>query len=99
MENAHCSPIQRMMVKSAQYGNFMDNNGGFNEDTNIDMRCTPLINCLVKSRCDGNRSCELTMDNNLLPSRYCSGSSKQIYIKYTCVDTNSYKRAITNGNS
>jgi hypothetical protein len=86
MKNVHCSSTQRMVVKSADYGSF-DINGIFNDDKNVDTQCSKFINCQVKSLCGGRRSCELTMDNNLLPSQYCSNTSKQIYIKYTCVDT------------
>ena len=85
MENVHCSRIQHMLVKSADYGDF-DNSGIFNKNANIDTQCSKLTNCQVKSLCDGKRSCGLTLDNNLLPSQYCSNTSKQIYTKYTCVD-------------
>jgi hypothetical protein len=84
MENVHCSSTERMVVKSADYGDF-NVNGIFNDDKNIDSQCSKLTNCQVKSLCDGKRSCELTIDNNLLPSAYCSDTSKQIYIRYTCV--------------
>ena len=83
------------MVKSADYGSF-DNNGAFKPNAAIDTQCSRLTNCQVKSLCGGQRSCELTIDNNLLPSKYCSDTSKQIYTKYTCVDTNS-SSAITAG--
>ena len=88
MKNVHCSPAQRMVVKSADYGSF-DKSGMFDPNANIDSQCSKLTNCQVKSRCDGNRSCELTIDNILLSSQYCSDTSKQIYIKYTCVDNKS----------
>ncbi|CAB4007475.1 uncharacterized protein LOC110250238 [Paramuricea clavata] len=86
MEYVHCSPKQKMVVKSADYGDF-NKNGAFNDDENFDTTCSKLANCQVKSRCGGNRSCELTMDKNLLPSEYCSDTLKEIYTKYTCVDT------------
>ena len=86
MENVGCSKIQHMMIQAADYGNY-DNNGTFNNNAAIDTQCSKLTNCQVKSLCGGNRSCELTMDNNLLPSQYCSDTSKQVYTKYTCVDT------------
>ena len=86
MEYVHCSPKQKMVLKSADYGDF-NKNGAFNDDENFDTTCSKLTNCQVKSRCGGNRSCELTMDNNLLPSEYCSDTLKEIYTKYTCVDT------------
>jgi hypothetical protein len=88
MENAHCSPKQHMVVKSADYGDFINKNGVFSDDKNIDTHCSAITNCQIKSLCDGNRSCELTVDNYLLPSTYCSNTSKQIYIKYTCTDSN-----------
>jgi hypothetical protein len=97
MEHVHCSPKQKMVVKSADYGDF-NKNGAFNDDKNIDTTCSKLTSCQVKSRCGGNRSCELTMDNNLLPSEYCSDTSKEIYTKYTCVDTYN-SSTITTGNS
>ena len=88
MENVHCSPIQHMAVKSADYGDF-NKNSVSNDVENIDRTCSALTNCQVKSRCGGKRSCELTMNRKLLPSQYCSDTSKKIYTKYTCVDSNS----------
>ncbi|CAB3995581.1 receptor-type tyrosine- phosphatase epsilon-like isoform X1 [Paramuricea clavata] len=85
MEYVHCSPEQKMVVKSADYGDF-NKDGVFNDDQNFDTTCSKLTNCQVKSLCGGKISCELTMDNNLLPTRYCSDISKEIYTKYTCVD-------------
>ncbi len=86
MENVHCSPKQHMVVKSANYGDF-NKNGVFNDDKNTATKCSALSNCQVKSLCGGRRSCELTIDNKLLSSPYCSYTSKQIYITYTCVDS------------
>jgi hypothetical protein len=86
-----------MMVKSADYGDF-DNSGTFNKNAKIDAQCSQLTNCQVKSLCGGKRSCELTLGNNLLPSKYCSDTSIQIYTKYTCVD-NYTSSAITAGNN
>ena len=95
MKNTHCSQIQRMMVNSADYGDF-NHNGTFNRIAKIDTRCSKLTNCQVKSLCNGKRSCELTMDDNLLSAKYCSDTSRQIYTKYTCVDDYS-SSAITAG--
>ena len=86
MKDVHCSPKQFMVIQKAVYGDF-NNSGMFNYDTNIDENCSPVLNCLVKRLCSGKRSCELTLDNNLLPSQYCSGNSEEIYTEYTCVDT------------
>ena len=88
MKYVHCSPIQHMVVKKADYGDF-SKNGAFNDDKNVDAHCSALTNCQVKSLCGGNTSCELAVDNNLLPSTYCSDTSKQIYIQYTCTDSGS----------
>ncbi len=95
MANVHCSPIQHMVIKGADYGVF-DNGGTFDNNTNIDAQCSALTNCQMKSLCSGNRSCELTLNNHLLSSPYCSNTSKEIYTKYTCVDTYS-SSAITTG--
>ena len=88
MENVHCSSVQYMTVKSADYGDF-SYSGTFNKNAKIDAQCSALTNCWVKSLCDGKRSCELTMDNNLLPSQYCPDTSKEIYTKYICTDNKS----------
>jgi hypothetical protein len=100
MENTHCSSIQYMKVKSAQYGGFNDSGkfNGIRSAKAYDTDCSRLANCQVISLCGGNRSCELTMDNNLLPSEYCSDTSKQIYTKYICVDQYT-SSAITEGNA
>lgn len=86
MKDVHCSPKQVMVVKSANYGNFW-RNGVFNDDLNVDTMCSAVTTCGVKSHCNGKRSCDLTMDRHLLPSQYCSDTSKQVYTKYTCKDT------------
>jgi hypothetical protein len=84
-----------MFVKSAEYGDFI-RNGVFSDDMrNIVDKCSSLSSCQVKSFCGGKRSCELTMNSSLLPSRYCPDPSKEIYIKYTCVDT--YNSTISAG--
>ena len=74
-----------MVVKKANYGKF-DHNGTFYGNASIDHACSIVTNCQVKSLCGGNRSCELTVDNNLLPSPYCTNTSNEIYTEYTCVD-------------
>ena len=97
MRNTQCSSVQYMMAKSAQYGNF-NRSGMFDPNPKIDTQCTQLANCQVKSLCEGKKSCRLTMDESLLPSEYCPDNSKQIYTKYTCVDTNR-SSAMTKGNA
>ena len=93
MKDVQCSPIQRMQVKKADYGNF-DNNGVFEGSASIDRACSIITNCRVKSLCGGNRSCELKIDDNILLSQYCSDTSKEIYTEYTCVDNTSFIRGI-----
>ncbi|CAB4005117.1 ---NA---, partial [Paramuricea clavata] len=88
MENVHCSSMQRMAIKGADYGDF-NNNDVFDGSASIDAKCSPLSNCQVKSRCGGKKSCERIMGSNLLPSPYCRDNLKEIYIEYTCVDSNS----------
>ena len=85
MENVHCSSKQLMVIKSANYGDF-SKNGAFNNDKNFDKTCSAIVSSQVKSRCEGKRSCELTMNKNLLPAQYCPDTAKQIYTKYTCGD-------------
>ena len=97
MVNVSCSSRQYMKIKSANYGDF-NKNGVFHDDQNVATICSAVTTCRMKSRCNGNRFCELTIDNSLLPSQHCSDNSKEIYTKYTCGDTNSLS-PITEGNS
>ena len=83
-----------MLVESANYGDF-NKSGVFHDDTNVNTTCSALSNCQVKSRCGGKGSCELAMNSDLLPSQYCPNTSKQIYTKYICLDTNSSTTATT----
>ena len=85
MDNVNCSPKQQMLIQRADYGDFKVGDK-LNISANTDKKCSILTNCQVKSLCGGKRSCDLTMDNNLLPSQYCSDTSKEIYTQYTCVD-------------
>ncbi|XP_028402429.1 uncharacterized protein LOC114525365 [Dendronephthya gigantea] len=85
MKDVHCSPIQRMVIHKAHYGDFNDA-GMFNNDAIIDIKCSRQASCEVKPLCGGNRSCELTIDNNILSSQYCPDTKKELYIEYTCVD-------------
>ena len=87
MVNVGCSSSQYMVIKSANYGDF-NQNGVFNEDKNVSTVCSAATTCRVKSRCNGKKSCELIIDNSLLPSQHCLNSSEEVYIKYTCGDTN-----------
>ena len=96
MKHVHCSPKQVMEIRSAKYGDF-DTTGVFSDDKKLDATCSILATCQVKSHCNGKRSCELTMNNDLLPSQYCSDTSKQIYTKYTCKDTYDSSTIITAG--
>ena len=95
MKDVHCSPIQRMVIHKAHYGDF-DYAGTFNISATIDIKCSRQASCQVKSLCGGNRSCELAIDNDLLSSTYCHDATKKLYIEYTCVDK--YTNTITAGN-
>ena len=96
MKDVHCSPIQRMVIYKAHYGDF-NKSGIFDASETIDAQCSGLTSCQVKSLCGGNRFCELTIDNNLLSSQYCPDTKKELYTEYTCVDN--YMRPITTGNA
>ena len=96
MKDVHCSPRQVMEIRSANYGQF-SREGAFKYKKNVDTTCSILSNCQVKSHCTGNRSCELTINSDLLPSQYCSDTSKQIYTKYNCKDTYHSSTIITTG--
>ena len=97
MMNVSCSSKQYMVIESANYGDF-SKNGVFNDDQNVATICSEVTSCEMKSRCNGKRSCELTIDSSLLPSQHCSDNSKEIYTKYTCADKYS-SSAIAKGES
>jgi hypothetical protein len=85
MSNVRCSP-EHIVIKRAVYGDF--NQKGVSAGTaRIEPKCNVLTNCQVKSRCGGKKSCKLVINQNLLPSQYCSGTRKKIYTEYACVDT------------
>ena len=96
MENVGCSSKQYMIIKSANYGDF-NQNGVFNDDKNVATVCSAVTTCRMKSRCNGNKSCEVIIDNSLLPSQHCLDNSKEVYMKYTCGDANTFSPT-TEGN-
>ena len=85
MKDVQCSPKQRMVIKNAYYGDF-DQTGVFNDDKSFYATCSALATCRMKPFCNGNISCELTINNTLLPSQHCPDVSKELYTKYNCVD-------------
>ena len=97
MVNVGCSSSQYMVVQSANYGDF-NKNGVFNDDKSVATVCSAVTTCRMKSRCNGNKSCDLTIDNSLMPSQHCLNKSKEVYMKYTCDDTNNSSLS-TEGNS
>ncbi|XP_028417346.1 uncharacterized protein LOC114541738 [Dendronephthya gigantea] len=94
MKDVHCSPIQHMMVTNVRYGDFIAN-GKFDADASSDVECNAVASCMVKSLCGGikNKSCDLTINNSLLPPSLCSGRTEEVFTEYTCVDN--YYQAIT----
>ena len=86
IETFQCSPKQRIDIKRAVYGDFYKN-GKFDGSARIDTKCSALTNCQVKSRCGGMKSCEFTVNGNLLTSQYCPDTGKEIYTEHECVDT------------
>ncbi|XP_028402584.1 receptor-type tyrosine-protein phosphatase F-like isoform X2 [Dendronephthya gigantea] len=84
MKDVNCSPKQRMVIHKAYYGNF-NNSGAFNSRAQSDAQCTAVTSCRLKSLCGGKKSCELTVDNNLLPN-LCPNTREELYTEYTCVD-------------
>ena len=93
MENVSCSSKQYMVIKSANYGDF-NQNGVFNDDKSVLTVCSAVTTCRMKSRCNGNKSCELIIDNSLLPSQHCLDNSNEVYMEYTCGDTNNFSPII-----
>ena len=96
MKDAHCSPLQRMMIHKVYYGNFSNNVGIFNVNAISNAQCTAVTSCKMKILCDGYRACEQTIDSTLLLPHICSNARRELYTQYTCVD-NYIKPTITTG--
>ncbi|XP_046858355.1 uncharacterized protein LOC124451786 [Xenia sp. Carnegie-2017] len=73
-----------MVIKKAEYR-------GLNEGnvcgSSYNYSCSFDVTCHLKRRCDGQRVCNISVDNNLFPSNICVGLNKYLYFEYQCNDT------------
>ncbi|XP_046858728.1 receptor-type tyrosine-protein phosphatase T-like [Xenia sp. Carnegie-2017] len=82
--NASCPNNQYMVIKKAEYR-------GLNEGnvcgSSYNYSCSFDVTCHLKRRCDGQRVCNISVDDNLFPSNICVGLNKYLYFEYQCNDT------------
>ena len=82
--NVSCPNNQYMVIKKAEYR-------GLNEGnvcgSSYNYSCSFDVTCHLKRRCDGQRVCNISVDDNLFPSNICVGLNKYLYIEYQCNDT------------
>ncbi|XP_046840184.1 tyrosine-protein phosphatase 10D-like [Xenia sp. Carnegie-2017] len=58
--------------------------------------CSVDVTCDLKNHCDGERECNVTVDDNHFPSNICPGLKKYLYFEYQCSYTSMPYRKICN---
>ncbi|XP_046858413.1 uncharacterized protein LOC124451851 [Xenia sp. Carnegie-2017] len=58
--------------------------------------CSVDVTCDLKNYCDGERECNVTVDDNHFPSNICPGLEKYLYFEYQCNYTSMPYRKICN---
>ncbi|XP_046858707.1 uncharacterized protein LOC124452165 [Xenia sp. Carnegie-2017] len=91
--NASCSNNQYMVVKKAEYRGLSK---GSSCGSSYNFSCSVDVTCDLKNYCDGERECNITVDDNHFPSNICPGLEKYLYFEYQCNDTSMPHREICN---
>ncbi|XP_046858365.1 uncharacterized protein LOC124451807 isoform X2 [Xenia sp. Carnegie-2017] len=81
---ASCRKRQYMVVKTAEYRGL---NQGNVCGSSYYYNCSVDVTCRLKRLCDGKRECNVTVDDNLFPSKSCLGLDKYLYFEYQCTST------------
>ena len=85
VENANCPKDQYMVVKIAFYRGLSNaKTCGLSDD----YRCNIDVTSLLKTQCDGQNECQITVDDNLFLDGPCSGLKKYLYFEYRCFSKN-----------
>ncbi|XP_046858700.1 uncharacterized protein LOC124452170 [Xenia sp. Carnegie-2017] len=82
-----------MVIKVAEYCGLRK---GSICGSSFDYNCSVDVTCDLKNYRDGERNCNITVDDNHFPSNICPGLDKYLYFEYQCNDTSMPHREICN---
>ncbi|XP_046858188.1 uncharacterized protein LOC124451619 isoform X2 [Xenia sp. Carnegie-2017] len=82
-----------MVIKFAEYRGLRK---GSICGSSFDYNCSVDVTCDLKNYCDGERNCNVTVDDNHFPSNICPGLEKYFYFEYQCNYTSMPYRIICN---
>jgi hypothetical protein len=83
VENANCRKDQYMVVKTASYRGLPPTKTcGLSDDYS----CEVDVTCLVKKQCDGQRWCNITVNETLFSGDLCPGLTNYLYFEHQCID-------------
>ncbi|XP_046858808.1 uncharacterized protein LOC124452269 [Xenia sp. Carnegie-2017] len=85
ISDVSCSNNQYMVIKVAEYRGLRN---GSICGSSFDYNCSVDVTCDLKNYCDGERKCNVTVDDNHFPSNICPGLEKYLYFEYQCNYTN-----------
>ncbi|XP_046858713.1 uncharacterized protein LOC124452172 [Xenia sp. Carnegie-2017] len=93
ISDVSCSNNQYMVIKVAEYRGLRK---GSICGSSFDHSCSVDVTCDLKNYCDGERKCNITVDDNHFPSNICPGLEKYLYFEYQCNYTSMPYRKICN---
>ena len=93
ISDVSCSNNQYMVIKVAEYRGLRK---GSICGSSFDHSCSVDVTCDLKNYCDGERKCNVTVDDNHFPSNICPGLEKYLYFEYQCNYTSMPYRKICN---
>ncbi|XP_046858709.1 uncharacterized protein LOC124452167 [Xenia sp. Carnegie-2017] len=93
ISDVSCSNNQYMVIKVAEYRGLRK---GSICGLSFDYNCRVDVTCYLKNYCDGERNCNITVDDNHFPSNISPGLEKYLYFEYQCNYTSMPYREICN---
>ncbi|XP_046862407.1 uncharacterized protein LOC124455832 [Xenia sp. Carnegie-2017] len=93
ISDVSCSNNQYMVIKVAEYRGLRK---GSICGYSYHYSCSVDVTCDLKNYCDGERECNITVDDNHFPSNICPGLEKYVYFEYQCNYTSMPYRKICN---
>ncbi|XP_046858811.1 uncharacterized protein LOC124452272 [Xenia sp. Carnegie-2017] len=81
ISDVSCSNNQYMVIKVAEYRGLRN---GSICGYSYDHSCSVDVTCDLKNYCDGERECNITVDDNHFHSNICPGLEKYLYFEYQC---------------
>ena len=84
------------MITRANYGGFgWLKTCGYNGNYNC---LLPVSRCHVKRKCDGQKTCEINVDNSEFKPDPCPRKPKYLYLEYKCVNKTIFEQESIRGN-